>query len=526
MKKKLLFNFKQSLSRKRNFGIAAFAAFILMTGQSTFAQKWNVIAGESEIAAVNTCYTSIAVVGDVPYVAYVQATYGAGATGPGIVKMKNPSTGLWEQVGSNLSSLAGFTKLYKDKVGDLYVTYIDRNSSYKLAVKKLVGGAWVPLSAGNDFVSTAAGTATYAASDARGDLAFDKDNIPYIAYSERVSTTSGNAYVKRFVNNAWETVGGAPISSDVFAAGNGIAFDSDNIPYAVYINQAVSNSGTGAIKAFRFVSNSWEDISPVSPVAPGTSVSGATTGVRHASIAIDDTNSPVITYYNATSGASKATSIRLADKITKEWAWLGDISTRDTNRNMLIGDGSGNLYTIFQDALIGNGTSATVRVFKKASGASTFAELQNLPITSESLVGIDAAGPNSTTAATKSVVTATIALGSDITKPYIVYSKTNSSGFVTPIVRLFDPTIVLGVKDAVLEANGIVVYTQDQSLKIQSDTLMLSEVKVYDLSGRLVAERKNIGANETSVSLKSSNGVYLLKVTTADGGEVTKKIVQ
>ena len=213
------------------------------------------------------------------------------------------------------------------------------------------------------------------------------------------------------------------------------------------------------IKTFRFTNNSWEDISPVSPVAPGTATTGATSSVRHTSIAIDDTNSPVVTYFNTTS--AKGASIRLADKITKSWSWLGDISTRDTNRNMLINDGAGNLYTIFQDALIGTGTSATVRVFKKAIGTSTFMELQNLPITSESLVGIDAAGPNSTTAATKSIVTATIALGSDATKPYIVYAKTNSLGVVTPVVRLFEPSTV-NVTDngtTVVMENGIVKAT-------------------------------------------------------------------
>jgi hypothetical protein len=456
MKKQLLFNFSQSLFQKMSLRLAAFTVFTFLTVQSSFAQKWNVIASENEISSVPSCYTSIAVVGDVPYVAYVQATYGAGATGPGKVKMKNPSTGLWEQVGTDLSALAGFTRLYKDKIGDLFVTYIDRNTSYKLAVKKLVGGAWVPLSAGNDFVSTALGTGTFAASDIRGDLAFDKDNIPYVSYTERAAgNASGYAYVKRFVNNAWETVGGGAVSSDIFTAGNGIAFDSNNVPYVVYIQQAVSNSGSGVIKTYRLDSNnSWEDVSPVSPVAPGTTVSGATNVARHTSIAIDDTDSPVITYFNTTSGASKGTSIRLADKITKLWSWLGDISTRDTNRNMLINDSAGNLYTIFQDALMGGGTSATVRVFKKASGTSTFTELQNLPITSESLVGIDAAGPNSATAATKSITTATIALGSDTSKPYIVYNKTNSLGVVTPIVRLFDPLITSTAATAITDTGA------------------------------------------------------------------------
>lgn len=525
MKKQLLFNFAKHLFPKIGFRITALAVFTLLTAQSSFAQKWNVLASESEISAVNTCYTSIVVKDDVPYVAYVEATYAAGATGPGKVKMKNATTGLWEQVGSNLSALAGFTRIYKDKIGDLYVTYIDRNTSYKLAVKKLVGGAWVPLSTGNDFVSTAQGTGTFGASDMRGDLAFDNNNIPYVSYTERpAGNASGYAYVRRFVNSAWETVSGGAVSSDLFSAGNGIAFDSNNIPYVVYIQQTASNSGSGVIKSYRLTNNIWEDISPANPVTPGTTISGATNVARHTSIAIDDTNSPVITYYNTTSGASKGTSIRLTDKVNKTWSWLGDISTRDTNRNMLINDASGNLYTIFQDALIGSGTSATVRVFKKSTGASTFTELQNLPITSESGVGVDAAGTNITTAATKSIVTATIGLGSDSSKPYIVYAKTNTAGFVTPIVRVFEPA-KLGINDYNTNAKAIAVYLQNQDVYIQSENALLSGVEVYDLNGRLVAERKNIGSNETSFSLNSLNAVYLLKVTTVDGNVVTKKII-
>ncbi|MGQ7947300.1 T9SS sorting signal type C domain-containing protein [Flavobacterium sp. WC2509] len=522
MKKQLLFNFAKHLSPKIGFRITALAVFTLLTAQSSFAQKWNVLASESEISTVNTCYTSIVVKDDVPYVAYVEATYTAGATGPGKVKMKNTTTGLWEQVGTNLSALAGFTRIYKDKIGDLYVTYIDRNNGYKLAVKKLVSGAWVPLSTGNDFVSTAQGTGTFGASDMRGDLAFDNNNIPYVSYTERpAGNASGYAYVRRFVNNAWETIGGGAVSSDLFSAGNGIAFDSNNIPYVVYIQQTASNSGSGVIKTYRLTNNSWEDVSPANPVTPGSATTGATSAARHTSIAIDDTNSPVVTYFNTTS--AKGISIRLTDKVAKSWTWLGEISTRDTNRNMLINDASGNLYTIFQDALIGSGTSATVRVFKKSTGASTFTELQNLPITSESGVGVDAAGTNVTTAATKSIVTATIALGSDSSKPYIVYAKTNTAGFVTPVVRVFEPA-TLGINDYNANAKAIAVYLQNQDVYIQSENSVISGVEVYDLNGRLVAERKNIGSSEANFSLKSSV-VYLLKVTTADGNVVVKKII-
>ncbi|SHH02221.1 Por secretion system C-terminal sorting domain-containing protein [Flavobacterium fluvii] len=84
----------------------------------------------------------------------------------------------------------------------------------------------------------------------------------------------------------------------------------------------------------------------------------------------------------------------------------------------------------------------------------------------------------------------------------------------------------LGVNDVELNANDIVVYSQNQSIKIQSGNGILSDVKVYDLGGRLVASKKSIGSNETIIPLNKSNGVYVVKVTTTDGRVVTKKIVQ
>ncbi len=84
----------------------------------------------------------------------------------------------------------------------------------------------------------------------------------------------------------------------------------------------------------------------------------------------------------------------------------------------------------------------------------------------------------------------------------------------------------LGVNDVKQDANDIVVYSQDKNIKIQSGKGILSEVKVYDLQGRLVASKKSIGSNETSIALNVSKAVYVVKVTTADGAVVTKKIVQ
>lgn len=84
----------------------------------------------------------------------------------------------------------------------------------------------------------------------------------------------------------------------------------------------------------------------------------------------------------------------------------------------------------------------------------------------------------------------------------------------------------LGVNEAKVDANAVVVYAQNQSVKIQSGNVLLSEVNVYDVRGSLVASKKGIGSNETSIALDASNQVYVVKVTTVEGGVVTKKIMQ
>jgi VCBS repeat-containing protein len=84
----------------------------------------------------------------------------------------------------------------------------------------------------------------------------------------------------------------------------------------------------------------------------------------------------------------------------------------------------------------------------------------------------------------------------------------------------------LGVNDVVLDANTITVYSQNQSIKIQSGNVLMADVKVYDLAGRLITGKKSIGTNETDIAVDASNEVYLVKVTTADGKVVTKKVMQ
>lgn len=369
MKNLLLFKFTKSIFLKIPFRVAAFAVLILLTVQSSFAQQWNILGNESAISSVASYYTSIAVVGDVPYVAYVE---GSASGGTSKVKKRN-ADGTWSQVGTNnpfAATLVTHIRIFNDNVGKLYVAAVDKTGGL-LSVSTLdENSTWVRTNISTNSV------AYTGPSDTRFDLAFDSNNVPYIAYSERISTTSGYPWVKRLVNGTWETVGtGAVQETDTYAASVDIALDANNVPYLVYINQVYNATTPSPIKAYRYINNGWENITP-----PSLVVSTSTASARYSSITMDSDNNPVVCYFNA-ANSNKSTIIRY-NKTTPAWDSPVTTSTRDANSLYLINDNAGDLYNIFADALINGGLSNTVRVFKKASGTSAFSELVNQPTTS------------------------------------------------------------------------------------------------------------------------------------------------
>lgn len=411
---------------------------LLLCSHPSYAQQWAIVGNETQISSVASYYSTITVLDDQPYVSYVEGTSSGGVLK---VKRKNSVTGLWEQMGSDLSANATYARIYSDKNNKLYVTFIDVTNGNKLAIVSFNNTTqlWEPLLPSNPYIST--GTATHSisafSSAPRSSLAFDSNNLPYVFYSERA--VNGNAYVKRFIAGVWETLGNVSVEPLDTSIANNIAIDENDVPFVVYVKQANLTSTSGSIKVYRFnsVTNLWENVSPPSPVLPGSSTTGATTSVRHTGITIDSSGNPVVSYFNISSN-NKSTIIRL-NKATASWNWIGTTSARDASNNSLVNDNGGNVYNMFGDALINGGLANMVRVFKQSKGAASFTELKS----SSSNRGIDSTGDNSTTARTISISDLNIAVGSDTSKPYIVYTKTNSGGSVrTPIVQMFVQPVV------------------------------------------------------------------------------------
>jgi len=83
----------------------------------------------------------------------------------------------------------------------------------------------------------------------------------------------------------------------------------------------------------------------------------------------------------------------------------------------------------------------------------------------------------------------------------------------------------LGVNTTFLDENNIVVSKNKGIIRIKSGTTALENVKLFDINGRLLVEKANINATETSIeSAKYANQVLLVKITSGEK-VVTKKVV-
>jgi hypothetical protein len=73
--------------------------------------------------------------------------------------------------------------------------------------------------------------------------------------------------------------------------------------------------------------------------------------------------------------------------------------------------------------------------------------------------------------------------------------------------------------------NSVIVYKNGGVIYVNSGAKMMNNIKVFDIQGRVVAERNNVKANTTSIqNLKASNQVLIVKVTTDDNQVISKKV--
>jgi hypothetical protein len=424
MKKQLLFNFTKFLSQKTTFRMAAFAVLFLLTVQSSFAQQWDIIGNEVQIASASTNGTSIVVLNEsgneIPYVAYLESS---------IPRVKKRDTnGIWTQVGgdidSALSSSYPYLNLFADANGKLFVSYILSDKKVYVKTYNAATSNWEPLNndVNNKEVSSANGVYVASANfrSPRTHMAFDSSNNIYITY-----TADGICNVKKYNStaNVWESFGNTigSTSTPLYIASQKIIFDEAGTMWVGVITASAFSASAGNIKLFKYNAgnNTFED------TASGTN---PTDSIRELDMALvkgtgQSTSGRIAMAVNNTSNATRAV-VYLYNKVDNSWvSQIIGYTNKAATYIHIVGDDFGNLYCNWVDAAAT--TALNVCAVKKLNAGQTtlWYEIKN-PAT---VRGVD-----------EPINNTNLGIASGSTVPYIIYTKANlAANISTPIVRKY-----------------------------------------------------------------------------------------
>jgi hypothetical protein len=84
----------------------------------------------------------------------------------------------------------------------------------------------------------------------------------------------------------------------------------------------------------------------------------------------------------------------------------------------------------------------------------------------------------------------------------------------------------LSIDAPAIEDNSITVYANNGSLYVNSKSTAINNVTVYDIQGRLIAQKGNVKSTTTVINnLRASNQVLIVKIEGEDNNVITKKVL-
>jgi hypothetical protein len=90
----------------------------------------------------------------------------------------------------------------------------------------------------------------------------------------------------------------------------------------------------------------------------------------------------------------------------------------------------------------------------------------------------------------------------------------------------YKSNVTLGTDDFETEKNGLIISSKNKEIKIQSSFEMITHVTLYDISGKLIAEKTKVNAQEMLLTnIAAYKQVLLVNVTLENGQTISKKII-
>jgi hypothetical protein len=84
----------------------------------------------------------------------------------------------------------------------------------------------------------------------------------------------------------------------------------------------------------------------------------------------------------------------------------------------------------------------------------------------------------------------------------------------------------LDVSTTTFNESQVVIYkTPTNEISINTGNVVMSKVKIFDIRGRLLQEKKDINASQTLMNAGLTTEVLLVQITSEEGIVVTKKVL-
>ena len=326
------------------------------------------------------------------------------------------------------------------------------------------------------------------------------------------------------VNNAYNAVGNpypSEIDADMFMTQN-------NITEALYFWRKTNNSNTSSYATYTSaggVSNSGGD--PLN-LAPGSVLSVGQGFIVKAT-------STAITFNNSMRTADINTTL-LREMNDKSRVWLNISSTNGFFGQQMIAYMNG-ATTGIDNAIDGRFFNDRQTAFTSIIDNEEFSiQGRPLPFDASDVVNL---GFKSDVATTYTIslnhFDGIFSEGQDI------YLRDNSNGIITNLkVGNYTFTTLAGVFNSrfdllyqnqlsnphqSFDANQIVIYNQNTNFVINSGTLIMSKIKVYDITGKVLVEKENINDTEFKIEMNTNNKVYIVQITSINNEVITQKVI-
>ena len=87
-------------------------------------------------------------------------------------------------------------------------------------------------------------------------------------------------------------------------------------------------------------------------------------------------------------------------------------------------------------------------------------------------------------------------------------------------------TNVLSINPSQFEENNVVVFKQNDNIHVETSTILMKDVRIFDIRGRLILEKSTINTTSTVFeNVGIANQVLMVQITSVDGSVVNKKII-